>query len=50
MFQCLLKINPYNILAESMSIIGYKSIKISAIRKRNTKKGLIEFNVKACWA
>jgi hypothetical protein len=35
------------ILAESMSKIGYKNIVIHTIRKRNTKKGLYEFNVKA---
>ena len=42
-------VNTEKILAETMSKIGYKDVKISAIRKRNTKKGLFEFNVKAKW-
>jgi len=37
------------ILSDSMQIIGYKKIKIQNIRRRNTKKGLLEFNVKAVW-
>jgi DNA modification methylase len=35
------------IIAESMGQIGYKKIKIDTIRRRNTKKGLLEYNVKA---
>lgn len=37
------------ILAESMKQLGYKNIAIDTIRRRNTKKGLLEFNVKATW-
>ena len=37
------------ILSESMHKIGYKRIQIQNIRRRNTKKGLYEFNVKAIW-
>jgi DNA modification methylase len=36
-----------NIIAESMKDVGYKNITIQTIRKRNTNKGLFEFNVKA---
>ena len=36
-------------IAESMSKIGYNNIIINTIRKRNSKKGLFEFNVKAKW-
>jgi predicted nucleotidyltransferase len=42
-------VNTEKILAESMLKIGYENITINTIRKRNTKKGLIEFNVKANW-
>lgn len=42
-------VNTEKILAESMDKIGYKDITINTIRKRNTKKGLYEFNVKAKW-
>jgi len=37
------------IISESMRKIGYKKIQIQNIRRRNTKKGLYEFNVKAVW-
>ena len=37
------------ILSESMLKIGYKKIQIQNIRRRNTKKGLFEFNVRAVW-
>ena len=37
------------ILSESMQHIGYKEIKMRNIRRRNTKKGLYEFNVRAVW-
>jgi DNA modification methylase len=37
------------IIAESMRQIGYKNISTNAIRRRNTKKGLLEYNVKASW-
>ncbi|MCL2598253.1 MAG: site-specific DNA-methyltransferase [Paludibacter sp.] len=37
------------ILSESMNKIGYKRIQIQNIRRRNTKKGLYEFNVRAVW-
>jgi len=37
------------IIAESMKQIGYEKICINAIRKRNTKKGLLEYNVKAIY-
>ncbi|MDR0645539.1 MAG: site-specific DNA-methyltransferase [Elusimicrobiota bacterium] len=37
------------ILSESMRELGYKKIVIETIRRRNTKKGLYEFNVKAVW-
>ena len=37
------------ILSESMHIIGYKRIQVRNIRRRNTKKGLYEFNVRAVW-
>ena len=42
-------VNTEKILAESMSKIGYKDIVINTIRKRNSKKGLFEFNIKANW-
>lgn len=35
------------ILAETFSQLGYKNTNIETIRKRNTKKGLLEFNVTA---
>ncbi len=35
------------ILAESMRQLDYKNIAIDTIRRRNTKKGLLEFNVRA---
>jgi hypothetical protein len=35
------------IIAESMKQIGYMEIKINTIRRRNTKKGLLEYNIKA---
>jgi DNA modification methylase len=38
-----------DIIAESMRQIGYKKIRINTIRRRNTKKGLLEYNVKAIW-
>jgi hypothetical protein len=38
------------IIAEIMRQIGYKEISIHAIRRRNTKKGLLEYNVRACWS
>ena len=37
------------ILSESMQHIGYKEIKMQNIRRRNTKKGLYEFNVRSVW-
>jgi hypothetical protein len=37
------------IIAESMKQIGYKRIDVNTIRRRNTKKGLLEYNVKAYW-
>jgi DNA modification methylase len=37
------------IIAESMRQIGYKKISINTIRRRNSKKGLLEYNVKANW-
>ncbi|MDR0506587.1 MAG: site-specific DNA-methyltransferase [Dysgonamonadaceae bacterium] len=37
------------IIAESMKQIGYKQIKINTIRRRNTKKGLLEYNIKSEW-
>ena len=37
------------ILSESMRKIGYNRIQIQNIRRRNTKKGLYEFNVRAVW-
>jgi DNA modification methylase len=36
-------------IAESMKQIGYKQTKINTIRRRNTKKGLLEYNVKSVW-
>ncbi len=38
-----------SIIADSMKSIGYNNITIKTIRKRNTNKGLFEFNVKAQW-
>jgi DNA modification methylase len=38
------------ILLESMRNIGYKEIQIQNIRRRNTKKGLYEFNVRSVWS
>lgn len=37
------------IVAEIMRKIGYKNVSVNAIRRRNTKKGLVEYNVRACW-
>jgi DNA modification methylase len=37
------------IIAENMKQVGYTQIKINTIRRRNTKKGLLEYNVKAVW-
>jgi hypothetical protein len=37
------------IIAENLKQIGYKEVCINAIRRRNTKKGLFEYNVKATW-
>ena len=37
------------IIAENLKQIGYKNISVNAIRRRNTKKGLFEYNVKATW-
>lgn len=42
-------VNTELIIAECMQSIGYKNITIRTIRKRNTNKGLFEFNVKAQW-
>jgi DNA modification methylase len=42
-------VNTEKILAESLNQIGYENIGIKIIRKRNTKKGLFEFNVSATW-
>jgi DNA modification methylase len=38
-----------SIIAEIMRKIGYKNVSIETIRKRNTNKGLFEFNVMAQW-
>jgi hypothetical protein len=38
-----------DIISESMKQIGYKKITVDAIRRRNTKKGLLEYNVKSEW-
>ncbi|MDR1652785.1 MAG: site-specific DNA-methyltransferase [Prevotellaceae bacterium] len=38
-----------DIIAECMKQIGYKIIAINVIRRRNTKKGLLEYNVRACF-
>ncbi|MBS3913943.1 MAG: DNA methyltransferase, partial [Bacteroidetes bacterium] len=37
------------ILAEIFLELGYKSTSIETIRRRNTKRGLLEFNVTASW-
>ncbi|MDR0682692.1 MAG: site-specific DNA-methyltransferase [Dysgonamonadaceae bacterium] len=37
------------IIAEIMKQIGYMNVCIHTIRRRNTKKGLLEYNVKANW-
>ncbi len=37
------------ILAEILIQLGYNNIDIETIRRRNTKKGLLEFNVKSLW-
>jgi DNA modification methylase len=37
------------IIAENLKQIGYKKVCVNAIRRRNTKKGLFEYNVKASW-
>jgi len=37
------------IIAENLRQIGYKKVCINTIRRRNTKKGLLEYNVKAAW-
>lgn len=37
------------ILAQIFSQLSYSNINIDTIRKRNTKKGLLEFNVTASW-
>ena len=29
--------------------LGYKNIKVDTIRKRNSKSGLLEFNINASW-
>ncbi len=42
-------VNTEAILSESMLQIGYENIGIKVIRKRNTKKGLFEFNVYSTW-
>ena len=36
-----------DIIAECMKQIGYMNVSVHAIRRRNTKKGLVEYNVKA---
>jgi hypothetical protein len=38
-----------DIIAECMKQIGYTIIAINTIRRRNTKKGLLEYNIKACF-
>lgn len=42
-------VNTDLILAEILKDIGFQKINIETIRKRNTKKGLLEFNVSARW-
>jgi DNA modification methylase len=42
-------VNTEQILSEIMTKIGYANITVNAIRRRNTKKGLYEFNVKSVW-
>jgi DNA modification methylase len=37
------------ILLEIFIQIGYKNVSVDIIRRRNTKRGLLEFNVKAVW-
>jgi hypothetical protein len=37
------------ILAETFQQLGYKQVNIDVIRRRNTKRGLIECNVTASW-
>lgn len=37
------------ILAETFAQLGYDNINIETIRRRNTKRGLLEFNVTASW-
>ena len=38
-----------DIIAKSLKQIGYEKISINAIRRRNTKRDLLEYNVKATW-
>ena len=42
-------VNTEKILAETFLQHGYEDINIKIIRRRNTKKGLLEFNVTATW-
>ena len=37
------------ILSDIFNQLGYKNVGIDIIRRRNTKRGLLEFNVKAEW-
>ncbi|QJB29854.1 DNA adenine methylase [Chitinophaga oryzae] len=38
------------ILSQIFTSLGYENVSVDIIRKRNTKKGLLEFNVRACYA
>jgi hypothetical protein len=38
-----------NILAQILAQLGYRQVSATAIRKRNSKKGLLEFNISAGW-
>jgi DNA modification methylase len=42
-------VETHDIVAEIMQQTGYKKITANIIRRRNTKKGLLEYNVKAVW-
>jgi DNA modification methylase len=42
-------VHTQEIIAEIMKHNGYKKIKINTIRRRNTKKGLLEYLIKATW-